>query len=164
MKNTDKKHVLYIEPRKPPSDMPVIDGLTRKMTAAFRQSHVGKMWLGKHGCSGCLPREIPSTCFDHRLPDGRLTNSLCIHYLAYHRDEVPTSEKLKVMKLDCGEEDPTDEELAPPEDAPRGLTREERQQERTDFIRRFCAKRGWDNNNLTVEQFEELKQAGKGKV
>jgi len=164
--NTDDQHVLYIEPQQPPSDMPVIDGLTRKMAAALRQAEMGTQWLGFHGCTGCDKTgcDIPSSSCDYVLPNGLETNSLCIHYLAYHRDEVPTSEKLKVMKLGCGEADPTDEELAHPPEARHFKTREEVQQERTDFIRDYCAERGWDNTDLTVEQFEELKRAGKGKV
>jgi len=164
MINTDDQHILFIHPRGKPSQMPVIDGLTRKMAAALRQGFEGEHWLGLHSCTGCLPHDIFSHSCDYMLPDGRWTNSLCVHYLAYHRDDVPTSEKLKVMKLGCGEAEPTEEELAHPPMAPRRLTREEVQQERSDFIRAYCAERDWDNANLTVEQFKELKEAGKGKV
>ena len=164
MINTDDKHILFIHPRGKPSQMPVIDGLTRKMTAAFRQCKKGEHWLGMHNCTGCIHHDVLSDSCDYILPDGRLTNSLCIHYLAYHRDDVPTSEKLKVMKLDCGEAEPTDEELAHPPMAPRHLTRAEVLQERADFIHTYCRERGWDNTDLTAEQFKELKQAGGGKV
>lgn len=164
MISTDPNHILYIEPQKPPSKMPVIDGLTRKMTAALRQAERGACWLGVHGCTGCYPHDIMSHSCDYVLPNGQETNSLCIHYLAYHRDEVPTSEKLKVMKLGMGEADPTAEELAHPPEAPRRKTREEVLQERNEFILTYCAERGWDHGDLTVEQFKELKEAGKGKV
>jgi hypothetical protein len=40
---------------------------------------------GFHACSCCAI----SDHVNHVLPDGTLTNSLCVHYLAYHRHECP---------------------------------------------------------------------------
>ena len=41
---------------------------------------------------------------DFLLPNGLVTNSLCVHYLAYHRDEVPPSELAKIDTINENEE------------------------------------------------------------
>jgi hypothetical protein len=114
MTSKDPKHLLYLHPKgKPECENPVIDELTRKMTAAFRQSKRGGSYRGFHECTGedC---EMPSANADYTLPNGMQTNSLCIHYLACHRSEVPQRELDKVAALDFGEEDPNEEEIAIP--------------------------------------------------
>lgn len=108
---TEDSHVLFIEPPSLPSPEPVIDSLTRKMTAAFRQTQGIDATKGWHSCS-C---GAASSNVTHMLPDGRATNSLCIHYLAYHREDIPRAELAKVVMLDCGEAEPTDEELHVPQ-------------------------------------------------
>ena len=40
------------------------------------------------------------------------TNSLAIHYLAHHRDEVPPEELAKVAKLLADEVEPTHDEMS----------------------------------------------------
>jgi len=50
-----------------------------------------------------------------RLLDGSITNSLCVHYLAFHRAEVPGSELEAVRHLQAGLEVPSAEELCTPE-------------------------------------------------
>lgn len=103
-------HILYIEPGPYTSEEPVIDELTRKMTAAFRLAEPGPGWRGFHVCR-C---GVNSSNCDYTLPDDRQANSLCIHYLAYHRDEVPEAELAKVAALASGDAEPTAEELARP--------------------------------------------------
>ncbi len=105
--------ILYIEPSAKTSVDPVIDELTRKMTAAYRQSKPGPGYRGVHFCA-C---NAASDNCEHELPNGIKTNSLCIHYLAHHRDEVPAVELEKVRLLDCGEAEPTDLELGKPWDS-----------------------------------------------
>ncbi|MFA5358564.1 MAG: hypothetical protein WC310_01925 [Patescibacteria group bacterium] len=102
--------ILYIEPSAKTSSEPVIDRYTRKMVAALRQGKEGLGYRGIHICK-CGAR---STNCDYTLPNGEQTNFLAVHYLAYHRDEVPQSELVKVDSLDCGEADPTPEELQRP--------------------------------------------------
>jgi hypothetical protein len=100
--------ILFIEPSGATTDVPTIDQYTRKMTAAVRRAlpPMGH-YMGVHQCAcGAV-----STSFDYFLPNGQQTNSLCVHYLACHRSEVPDSEIEKVAALDCGEADPTGEEL-----------------------------------------------------
>lgn len=81
--------MLFIEPQQPPSDQPVIDDATRKMAGAYRRSQPSRYEsCGFHSCScGAISDHV-----NHVLPDGTLTNSLCVHYLAYHRHEVSAFE------------------------------------------------------------------------
>lgn len=99
-----------IEPAGPASEQPTIDDLTRKMAAAWRRSVPdGMRYRGFHVCR-CGARSGN----EGRHIDGLLTNSLCVHYLAFHRRDVPTSELVKVGALrDVGIE-PTEKELERP--------------------------------------------------
>jgi len=104
--------MLYINPSAQTSEEPVIDELTMKMTAAFRRATKGTQWRGWHTCR-CGAH---SHSCDYILPNGEQTNSLCIHYLAWHRGEVPQSELDVVAALDFGMGTPTGEELVQPGD------------------------------------------------
>jgi len=99
--------ILYIEPTKNTSVEPITDEATRKMTAALRLGVPGIRYRGFHTCV-CGAH---STNCDFTLPNGEQTNSLSIHYLAYHRDEIPKEQLQKVLELECGEVDPTFEEM-----------------------------------------------------
>lgn len=99
--------ILYIEPVQPRSAEPVIDELTRKMTAALRMATPGPRYRGFHVCS-CGAGS--SNC-DYTLPGGKQTNSLAVHYLALHRDEVPEGELAKVRELPEDHAGPTATEL-----------------------------------------------------
>jgi hypothetical protein len=55
----------------------------------------GNAFKGVHTCC-CGMRSLNQ---DYLLPGGFITNSLSLHYLMYHRDEVPESELAKVRKL-----------------------------------------------------------------
>ncbi len=108
---SETEDILYINPGPYTPSEPVIDELTRKMAAAYRASESnGMCWRGVHFCR-C---GVNSTNTDYILPGGQQTNSLCVHYLAFHRDEVPEAELAKVAALDAGEAEPTAEELARP--------------------------------------------------
>ena len=123
--------LLYIEPQKDPSEKPIIDKLTKRMVAAFRKAKRGVIeydsckdgkpfkgfhetfgagWRGPHTCS-CGAQ---SHCNDYLLPNGEVTNSLCVHYLVYHRDEISEIQLVRVNNLNCSEEDPNEEELNHP--------------------------------------------------
>lgn len=91
----DDNHVLFIEPTGERSVEPVEDDITHAMRKAFKKAKAWGAWLGVHRCTcGAL-----SDSSDWLLPNGQLTNSLALHYLRYHRDEVPDSELAKVMAL-----------------------------------------------------------------
>jgi len=86
-----KVGILYIEPKQQRSSKPVIDEITKKMTWLWRhQEESGIMYFGTHGCI-C---GAESSSNDHLLPlknsKYMLTNSLCVHYVAYHREEIPS--------------------------------------------------------------------------
>lgn len=102
------KHLLFIEPQRPPGVYPVLDGYTVRMVAALRKAKRGTLmgdqfrtgggWKGVHTCS-C---GVNSGNCDLLLENGMVTNSLAAHYLAWHRDEVPAAELRKVAALPPG--------------------------------------------------------------
>lgn len=106
----DSSGIMMIEPSSKASAAPLIDDLTRKMTAAWR--HRRESEYGYKGIHTCVCG-ASSDNKDHWVGDGSglLTNSLCIHYLAHHRNDVPPEELDKVQRLPFGEEEPTEDEL-----------------------------------------------------
>jgi len=98
--------VLYIEPSGAPSDEPVDDDITMRFQAVYERStcsdtekrgHVGRRTgafsagvatKGSHVCTGagCTVR---SSNTDRMLINGIATNTLALHYLRYHRTEIP---------------------------------------------------------------------------
>lgn len=105
--------ILMIEPSMSFSAEPIVDELTKKMTAAWRlRRDMEGNYRGTHRCN-C---GVKSDSKDHWIGEGQgmLTNSLCIHYLAFHRAEVPQEELQKVSLLPYGEEEPSTEELSWP--------------------------------------------------
>lgn len=107
----NKSGLLFIEPSAKTSNAPVIDRATKKMAAAFRQATRGP---GYRGCHTCACGVFSSNC-NYFLPGGETTNSLCIHYLAFHRDGVPPEQIERIMRLGSGEANPTAKELQRPE-------------------------------------------------
>src|SRR5581483_12207675 len=103
--------LLYMEPAGAAADQPIIDELTCKMAAAFAASIPSEMaYRGVHICTcGAL-----SDNREHCLADGTETNSLCVHYLAYHRSEVPQFQLDRVAALNIEGIEPTTEMLRPP--------------------------------------------------
>lgn len=100
--------MLYIEPKNPPSEEPIIDELTMKMAASLRKAALPSyQYLGFHTCV-CGAK---SDSTDFILPNGLLTNSLCVHYLAYHRAEIEETELWAVDGLSDGFEYPDSHEL-----------------------------------------------------
>lgn len=111
MKTSDG--ILMVEPSATITPTPLIDELTRKMTAAWRQCRDSEHgYRGFHVCT-C---GVFSDNKDHWVGNGNglLTNSLCIHYLAFHREDIPQDELDKVCALTYGEEEPNEKELVKP--------------------------------------------------
>lgn len=106
------KRLPFIQPTQPASPAPVVDHITRRMCAAFRKAKRSDyFYMGEHECCcGAV-----STAYDYSLPNNQLTNSLCIHYLAHHRSEVPAHQLEAVEALTHGELEPTWAELQGPE-------------------------------------------------
>ena len=103
--------LLFVEPRQPASPIPLIDHITRRMCAAFRLARTcDSVCCGYHRCvCGAL-----SADHNFHLPNGDLTNSLCVHYVAYHRSEVPREELVRIEAFNFGEVEPTPSELERP--------------------------------------------------
>jgi hypothetical protein len=107
----NKSDLLFIEPSAKISKEPVIDRTTKKMTAALRLATKGPGYRGVHQCA-C---GVYSHNCNYFLAGEETTNSLCVHYLAFHRDEVPPEQIERVMRLGAGEANPTGKELQRPE-------------------------------------------------
>ena len=95
--------LLFIEPQNPASEKPVIDELACKMAAALTASTPSK--FNTHGVHFCICGAHSDTR-NYVVPNEAATNTLCVHYLAYHRDEVPQSQLDRVAALDVKGIDP----------------------------------------------------------
>jgi hypothetical protein len=115
--------LLFIEPRGPASTVPIIDEYTRRMAGALRVAAIPAREQHSRGIHMCVCRmRSANHHFYVRGTSGRLTtNSLCVHYLAHHRDEVPASELEKVLMLHASACDPLPSDLAR-DLSPSGLT------------------------------------------
>jgi len=100
--------MLYIVPKNSPSEEPIIDELTMKIVAALRKATLpNRRSLGFHTC--ICGAQSEST--DLILPNGLRTNSLSVHYLAYHRAEIEAGELWAVEGLSDGSVYPNSCEL-----------------------------------------------------
>jgi hypothetical protein len=114
--------LLFIEPSSNRTIEPIIDSYTKKMTASLRKSERGTVerdgWM-KYEDGGCYFGTHGDSCrcisdsTNRKLSNGEITNSLCIHYLAFHRWEISEEQLNRVASLLDGEEEPTIEELWP---------------------------------------------------
>lgn len=83
----DSKHFCYIEPTGAPA-VAILDDITRKATALLRACSSGETrYRGWHNCTGTRCTATSDNT-DHILPDGRMTHSLLVHYVARHRADV----------------------------------------------------------------------------
>jgi len=107
----DPDGLMMIHVGRTTSAQPVMDNLTCMMAAALRASHRSeRVCRGAHRCA-CGAR---SDNHIYTLPDGCTTNSLAVHYLAFHRADVPAAELAKVLALGCPTVEPTASELQAP--------------------------------------------------
>jgi hypothetical protein len=104
--------LLFIEPGQAASPTPVVDHITRRMCAAFRQAKESDYAYG--GIHRCICGAHSSSS-DYHLPSGDLTNSLCVHYVAHHRAQVPQQQLARIEAFTFGEVEPTWSELHSPE-------------------------------------------------
>lgn len=104
--------LLYLQPTQRPSRDALLDELTGKMAAALRAApSTGIKSRGWHTCR-CGAR---SSNTDYILPSGHQTNFLCVHYLAYHREEVPAAELEIVAAFNVDPVSPTPGEIVTPD-------------------------------------------------
>jgi hypothetical protein len=104
----DDNHLLMIEPAGAPT-APLVDDITRKTAGALDAAKVSKRYRGAHLCTGVGCTATSDNA--EWIVGGLTTNSLAVHYVACHRAEVPASEIDKVMVLDFGLIDPTEDDL-----------------------------------------------------
>jgi hypothetical protein len=113
------KWLLYVNPKNLATKEPLIDAVTLKMMRLWRTRRDNVedagSWRGFHTC---VCRAMSSST-DHVIrPNERtllVTNALCVHYLAHHRDEVPREVLTEILLLPDvpheGEDRPTEKEL-----------------------------------------------------
>lgn len=103
-------HLLFIEPTGAPTP-PIVDDITRKLTAAWRQRRTSPFQSrGQHSCTGAAC-DAMSDSADHTVA-GLATNSLCIHYVAMHRAEVSQEDLDRIASFELGTAEPTVDDLA----------------------------------------------------
>lgn len=140
MVQTHEAFLLFIEPQGSPSKEPVIDIYTQKMTGALRAAKPGSApyskgipefdnsaWRGMHTCKcgawGGNREYLVETAGGVFINDagtpvqGLITNALCVHYVAFHRDEIHPIDLDRILLLNGEQADPTDAELRPPPNA-----------------------------------------------
>lgn len=105
----DDQHLLMIEPNCPRSAEPIIDDITRKITAAWRSRETRRRFRGWHDCTGrgCTA----SSDNGEHFVLGRETHSLCVHYVARHRDDVPQAMLDEIAEWNVEGVEPTAEEI-----------------------------------------------------
>jgi hypothetical protein len=109
MKLRSRKVLLFIHPSQQASERPVIDVITLKVAYQLtNHTHTGvvedngefevnQRTKGWHECTGCGEKSLN---YDFMLPCGLATNSLAVHYIAYHRQEVPQREINKIWGME----------------------------------------------------------------
>ena len=95
MHNVSCEYLLQIEPKNPRAKFPVDDVLTTKMEVLLIQAEKGTQWRGWHTC--CCGKQSGSCDL---LVSNYITNSLAVHYLRWHRGEVPESEIQKLRNIE----------------------------------------------------------------
>lgn len=111
MQDFSNKYLLMIEPSASIAAEPVVDSLTRRMTAALNRAAKKDFTRGWHtAASGAWSDNCTHVI---TMADGRQleTHSLAVHYVAYSRHEIPASELVKLEGLPLTEEEPTEEQL-----------------------------------------------------
>lgn len=104
--------LLYIHPTgAPDTERPCVDTLTCFLFLQLTASTtVNVLCQGaalvytptnqtRHTCTCRCAGRIQSTADDYLLPCGLVTNSLSLHYLAFHRTEIPTREWHKLLQV-----------------------------------------------------------------
>jgi len=125
MKVETSNCMLYIHPTKKGLDEPILDELTMKVLHAVRNKTAKGVLhqdgsfskdistKGVHHCTAC-GGNIHSGSQDIMLPNGLITNTLAVHYVAKHRGELTQEDITKINTLaECADTcvPPTEEEL-----------------------------------------------------
>lgn len=97
----DDRALLMIEPRRlPRRGPPTLGDLTARMVWALKLAGQGEQYFGWHDCvCGARSGSCDLIVWLQGVHRNVLTNSLAAHYLAWHYDEIPESELVKVALL-----------------------------------------------------------------
>lgn len=115
----DVSSVGMIEPQGAPT-APLVDHITKLAAGAWAARETSPHgYRGVHNCTGRGCSAV-SDNKDHYLPGKLLTNSLLVHYVACHRDEVPADQLMAIATLGRTAEPTTEQLTGRYEDAPRG--------------------------------------------
>ena len=118
MISNNEKDLLYVHPYHPRYSEPIIDILTKKITYAIRNSVYSDCYFGDFvDFCNCYSSQ------DFYLESGHKTHALAIHYVAFHRRDIPRKQRDIIKQLE-GEACPTTLELWPNKDVC-SLTQEE---------------------------------------
>lgn len=93
MIDLSEKYLMMIEPVGAAGER-IIDKWTALAWALLDGAKTRNRFRGFHVCR-C---GIPSDNAEWILPDGVITNSLLVHYVARHRNEIPVSELAKLER------------------------------------------------------------------
>jgi hypothetical protein len=95
MHDTSNKYLLQIHPNGLCSKDPINDDLTVKMEILLKNARKGTQYRGFHTCTGC--GKMGGSC--DLIVGPYITNSLAVHYLRWHRNDVPLSEIEKLRRI-----------------------------------------------------------------
>lgn len=95
MYNTSNRYLMQIEPKTGKTLRPNNNYLTIKMERLLKNAKICSRYRGFHEC---ICGERSGTC-DLHIGEF-ITNSLAVHYLRWHRDEVPVSEIDKLVRIE----------------------------------------------------------------
>lgn len=108
----NSKYLLYIEPKASErSENPIEDEKTKILNKIFIAAKEGTARYSDISCQGAFLEGSgyrgshlteygeTSTNKDYLLPNGMITNSLCVTYLKWYRNAIPESEMEKVDSL-----------------------------------------------------------------
>jgi hypothetical protein len=104
--------LLFIRSLRFPTDEPIIDELTMSLTSAWRRSPKSDNW--RLSTCDCICGAFSGSAA-RILPGGAVANALCLHYLAYHRAEVPAADLDAIRRMPIGAEVPARSEVEAPE-------------------------------------------------
>lgn len=96
MIDISEKYFLMIEPNSSTKEIEINDELTKKVEEIMKTKKVVAMYRGFHICS-C--GQIGGNC-DYEITIGKnkyITNILALHYIKFHRSEIPQSELKKLI-------------------------------------------------------------------
>ncbi len=109
---TDPRLLMSIVPMQRASDEPVIDEVTKKMTAARRR---GVLIVETMGFCRCVcGAQTSSNTYGLGNKSEIPFNGLLIHQLAWHRHEIPANVLEFIRSLEFGEMEPEPNELINP--------------------------------------------------